>query len=86
MKVFEFAKNKIVGVTLDNMEPLWCAYSTRTDVEEAVCTLHHTVQSHLDGIKNFPWLLFMIFPLLLNVSNLTFWQVDTSALTVLTMI
>lgn len=64
MKVFEFVKNEILGVTLDNMEPLWCANRTRTGVEDAVCTLCHTVQSHLDGVKNFPWLLFMIFPLL----------------------
>ena len=57
-EVFQNLNSVLLGVTLDNVDPLQVA---GRGVEEAICTLLHTIHSHLDGVKNIAFLLFIDF-------------------------
>ncbi len=62
MKAFEkIIKAELLGVTQEILDPFQFAYRPGRGVEDAVATLLHTLQGHLDGAKTFARLLFIDF-------------------------
>ena len=59
MKVFEkTVKAELLGVTQERLDPFQFAYRPGGGVQDTVATLLHSLQSHIDGGKNFALLLF----------------------------